>query len=723
MTLEDVVLQGLSYSLESSSLEVRDAGRRKGRGVFAIKKIEKNEYLCEYRTTRVYHPRKREKYESEYDANQEGSYLLETQYGPKMVFDATRCYDQLGRYINHSSTHTNCRYWRPLLVRGKWRVGFVATRDIEEGEELLYDYGVRGASWMVSESPKKAAAGPRKFSLEQYRRRRFCPVPGCKVTKPLKKLSNHLTYSHPGLSKQDRMDFLARAKHSGAGIAGPAQTPSSSQASITSFFQSTPEMHHTEPRVDPAAGKKGQLGKKGKAPAVGRSSRMNESEDEEQTSCDECPDTSSTSYRAGSTRHYPSFEVSESPFLRSLTGFAVERFGLAMTSSQAAELLSDVSKYLYFAGHGKESSHNLYNTDRVKSYLLRLESDSITCSGQLTKLQRIETALRFAKLHHKWAMPQVEEAIQTFSLWKKRLQRERTAVAKKRVPRLSEDLQELGNYTAILTMSEPLARVQRALSGPNPPEPSEFDAAMAYIALHFYLTCTQRKSVVENLTMAEYAAATEEEEGHWIISVSQHKTASSSGPAHLVMNSQLKKLCDEYLVFRKELGSCPNFLVNHKGQPPTKLPHIVQSFAKQYDVRFPTPTQLRKAVGTAACELKEGQQEKVASFMKHSLSTQRRYYRALESQKNSLEAYKIVNRALLPRPSGDNITLMPRKRTFTDSQETSIREYFKVSIESASPISLRAAAQFLDHCPMEGRTPKHIQDKIRTFIRQLHQQH
>lgn len=125
MTMEEVVLQGLTYGLTSSSLEVKDAGRRKGRGVFATRKIEKCEYLCEYRTTRVYHPKKREKYERKYEANDEGSYLLETQYGRKLVFDATRSYDQLGRYINHSSTHHNCRYWRPLLVRGKWRVGFV----------------------------------------------------------------------------------------------------------------------------------------------------------------------------------------------------------------------------------------------------------------------------------------------------------------------------------------------------------------------------------------------------------------------------------------------------------------------------------------------------------------------------------------------------------------------------------------------------------------------
>ena len=46
---------------------------------------------------------------------------------------------QLGRFINHSkSTNTT------TTVRGKWRIGFMSVRDIEVGEEILWDYGVQG---------------------------------------------------------------------------------------------------------------------------------------------------------------------------------------------------------------------------------------------------------------------------------------------------------------------------------------------------------------------------------------------------------------------------------------------------------------------------------------------------------------------------------------------------------------------------------------------------
>lgn len=45
-------------------------------------------------------------------------------------------------YINHGhKEQANTRLERPLWVNGKWRVGLYAIRRIEEGEEILYDYG------------------------------------------------------------------------------------------------------------------------------------------------------------------------------------------------------------------------------------------------------------------------------------------------------------------------------------------------------------------------------------------------------------------------------------------------------------------------------------------------------------------------------------------------------------------------------------------------------
>ena len=61
----------------------------------------------------------------------------------RLCFDATRRFSDLGRLINHSPKGFNAKPGRPIHLRGKWRVGLVAVRDITIGDEITDDYGVR----------------------------------------------------------------------------------------------------------------------------------------------------------------------------------------------------------------------------------------------------------------------------------------------------------------------------------------------------------------------------------------------------------------------------------------------------------------------------------------------------------------------------------------------------------------------------------------------------
>ena len=58
--------------------------------------------------------------------------------------------------INHAPTHFNLKPGRPLYLRGKWRVGMLAVRDIANGDELTYDYGVRSEKWMKKKELNKS---------------------------------------------------------------------------------------------------------------------------------------------------------------------------------------------------------------------------------------------------------------------------------------------------------------------------------------------------------------------------------------------------------------------------------------------------------------------------------------------------------------------------------------------------------------------------------------
>lgn len=89
--------------------------------------------------------------EQSYAKNGEGCYVLEVVAGGrKLCLDATMNHSW-GKYINHApDRYQNVKLHRPLLISGKWRVAFLAVRDISAGEELFLDYRQEQADpeWM-----------------------------------------------------------------------------------------------------------------------------------------------------------------------------------------------------------------------------------------------------------------------------------------------------------------------------------------------------------------------------------------------------------------------------------------------------------------------------------------------------------------------------------------------------------------------------------------------
>lgn len=134
--LDDLITNGTEEGMEVQLIE------GKGRAVFATRSFHKGEFVVEYHGD-LLHITDAKKREAEYAQNPAtGCYMYYFQYLCKTYcVDATRESGRLGRLINHSK-NGNCQT-KLHDIGGVPHLILVASRDIEEGEELLYDYGDR----------------------------------------------------------------------------------------------------------------------------------------------------------------------------------------------------------------------------------------------------------------------------------------------------------------------------------------------------------------------------------------------------------------------------------------------------------------------------------------------------------------------------------------------------------------------------------------------------
>ncbi|XP_034565051.1 N-lysine methyltransferase KMT5A-A [Notolabrus celidotus] len=134
--IDELITKGIEEGMKVQHIE------GKGRGVFATRSFQKGEYVVEYYGDLLQIDDAKKK-EAEYAQNPAtGCYMYYFQYLCKTYcVDATKESDRLGRLINHSK-NGNCQT-KLHDINGVPHLILVASRDIDEWEELLYDYGDR----------------------------------------------------------------------------------------------------------------------------------------------------------------------------------------------------------------------------------------------------------------------------------------------------------------------------------------------------------------------------------------------------------------------------------------------------------------------------------------------------------------------------------------------------------------------------------------------------
>ena len=160
---QETVLDGLLGKLPLPNISIREV-KGKGRGVFIEEEVKQNAYLMEYEFSESYPRTQRQAHESEYAINDEPCMILEALTKAVWVcLNATRATETVAKLMNHSpSREATARPFKALLVKGNWRVGFVATRDLVPGEELTWDYGAspEGQTWLMRRPPPPSTTTP-----------------------------------------------------------------------------------------------------------------------------------------------------------------------------------------------------------------------------------------------------------------------------------------------------------------------------------------------------------------------------------------------------------------------------------------------------------------------------------------------------------------------------------------------------------------------------------
>ncbi|XP_064613076.1 N-lysine methyltransferase KMT5A-like [Liolophura sinensis] len=138
--IEDAVLNGKEIGLKVVEFE------GKGRGVIATQDFRRGGFVVEYAGDLIdLNTAKLREEEYAQRPDKFGCYMYYfTHKNKNYCVDATLESGRLGRLLNHSKKG-NC-HTKLTEVKGTPRLILVASRDIQSGEELLYDYGDRSKS-------------------------------------------------------------------------------------------------------------------------------------------------------------------------------------------------------------------------------------------------------------------------------------------------------------------------------------------------------------------------------------------------------------------------------------------------------------------------------------------------------------------------------------------------------------------------------------------------
>lgn len=232
----------------------------------------------------------------------------------------------------------------------------------------------------------------------------------------------------------------------------------------------------------------------------------------------------------------------------------------------------------------------------------------------------------------------------------------------------------------------------------------EYKLIICYIAASMIFNNAQRPGVVRHMTISEYKQR-EYIDDKVVITVLNHKTSTSQGPASIVITTELEEMINQYLTYvRKTIVANTdelkdNLFLTITGNEFKKICETIQLVASKFDLSTPSPSVHRKVIASEGRKyLDEGGMRSLASHMSHSETTSRKFYQFPSEH----EAYEVHN----------TIKHLNARRCFSEKEDWSLlKEY---SLNNDTTPTLEVCKLIVKKYEL-NRSAKQLQDRWRTL--------
>ena len=423
---------------------------------------------------------------------------------------------------------------------------------------------------------------------------------------------------------------------------------------------------------------------------------------------------------------FPSSHPELNMFKKYLMGLAGKKKG----EKAANAIVKDISKALYYYNSKELDWAGITDRSNLLRFMDKLEALEMGPEGQLSKLEGVSSALHFlitTKTLSTEMKSTIHETEVYMQQWKRTLRSQKVSLQIQRIEMTSEMNLSMDQITKVVDNPEMWARYDktiRQLKRNKKVAEIELKIALAAIMISIMLKSSQRPGAVTNCTVDEYRNATTTSDGTTVIKVFNHKTGQQ-GTAKLTLDPQMHERLNDYFSYMRpylaEPGKDIDSLFILPGSVHVhKFSNMEAILKRHLRIEIPSATLARKIGATCAARSLDYQANQlVTKQMSHQPEVSARYYEAVHGLEDSAKAFKTMEslrknpQSCRGEPSSSG-TATPRLNSRWTAQDTNtVEKKFRKAIKKGKTPELH-------ECQGLGidKTPKQIQDKVRTIVRQ-----